>query len=174
MTWTTDLPGLGRLTVGPVDPPADAPLLHGWVTQERARFWMMSDHTLEEVREVYAWIDRQPTHHAWLARLDGEPVALFQDYHPRAEAVGETYPVRDGDLGIHLFLAGTRAPRPGFTGALVTPLLTRSLAAPGVRRLVADPDVRNAGAIARFERLGFSRGPVVELAAKTAQLLFLA
>ncbi|GAB2882146.1 GNAT family N-acetyltransferase [Nocardioides pacificus] len=173
MSWSVDLPDHGRLTVGRLDPHEDARLLHSWVVQERARFWMMRDHTLDEVREVYTWIDEQPTHHAWLVRLDDEPVALLQDYEPRAEPVGETYDVRDGDLGIHLLLAGTSAPRRGFTGAVVTPFLRHALAAPAVRRLVADPDVRNTRAIGRFERLGFTRGPVVDLAVKTAQLLFL-
>lgn len=173
MSWTTDLPGHGRLSVERLDPLEHAPLLHGWVSEARARFWMMADHSVEDVRDVYTWIDEQPTHHAWLVRLDDDPVALFQDYDPRAEEVGETYALRDGDLGIHLLLAGTDAPRAGFTGAVVPPLLRRALTGPGVRRLVADPDVRNRAAITRFERLGFSRGPVVELAAKTAQLLFL-
>jgi len=77
------------LTLDPLVPTRDAALVHSWVVEGRARFWMMGDHTVDEVREIYTWIDEQPTHHAWLARLDGEPVALFQDYLPTAEEVGD-------------------------------------------------------------------------------------
>ena len=56
----------------PVDPVGDLDLLHTWVTQERARFWGMTDHTREEVGEVYAYLDSLGTHHAYLdhERLD--------------------------------------------------------------------------------------------------------
>ena len=86
------------LEMRPLDPAREAGLLHGWVTQERARFWMMSDYTVEEVREVYEWIDAQDAHAAYLVLLAGEPVALFQTYDPRAEEIGQHYDVQDGDL----------------------------------------------------------------------------
>lgn len=61
-----------RFTHRPVDPGGDLDLLHTWVTQERARFWGMTDHTREEVGEVYAYLDSLETHHAYLVheRLD--------------------------------------------------------------------------------------------------------
>ena len=48
--------------------------------------------------------------------VDGEPVALFQTYEPLHDPVGEAYPARAGDIGIHLLLApATR--RPAFHAA---------------------------------------------------------
>ena len=62
-------------------------------------------------------------------------------------------------------------------------MTTYALRALDRRRLVADPDVRNTRAIARFERQGFVRGPAVvlpevdlpdvHLPEKHAQLAFL-
>ena len=101
------------------DPAQDAGLLHGWVTQERARFWMMSDYTVEEVREVYEWIDAQDTHAAYLVLLSGNPVALFQTYDPRAEEIGQHFDVQDGDLGFHLLMGPADERVPGLTAAVI-------------------------------------------------------
>lgn len=161
------------LVLDPLDPARDAGLIHGWVVEDRARFWMMGDHTAEEVREVYTWIDEQPTHHAWLVRQDGEPVALFQDYLPTAEEVGDHFDVRPGDLGVHVMLAPASTAQPGFTGAVVSFLLASVFADPGVQRVVVEPDARNDKAVALVGRLGFELGPVVDLSTKPAQLAFL-
>lgn len=161
------------LTLDPFVPDRDAALLHSWVRADRARFWMMQEHTVEEVHEIYTWLDEQPTHHVWWVRRDGEPVALFQDYLPTAEEVGEHYDVRPGDLGVHLMLAEATAAEPGFTGRVVAFLLERVFADPQVQRVVVEPDARNDKAVARMLRLGFEPGPVVELSTKPAHLAFL-
>lgn len=162
------------LRLDPFDPARDAEVLHGWVVEDRAQFWMMRDHTLEEVREIYTWLDEQPTHHVWFVRDDaGAPVALLQDYEPAAEEVGSTYDVQPGDLGIHLMLAPATTPRHGFTAEVVDFALGEVFADPAVQRLVVEPDARNAKAVALARRLGFELGPVVELSTKPAQLAFL-
>lgn len=166
-----------HFTHRPVDPVGDLDLLHGWVTQERARFWGMTDHTREQVGEVYAYLDSLETHHAYLvherrAGRGPRPVAIFQTYQPEHDPVGEAYDVRPGDLGIHLFV-GPGDPRPGFTGGLAHYLLTAVLEDPTVQRIVVEPDVLNERSVARFLREGFETGPVVDLGHKTAQLAFL-
>lgn len=100
-----------------------------------------------------------------LVTRDGAPAALLQTYEPAADRVGECYAVRPGDLGVHVLLgpADPDGPRPGWTSALLTVMTTYALRALDRRRLVADPDVRNTRAIARFERQGFVRGPAVVL-----------
>jgi RimJ/RimL family protein N-acetyltransferase len=161
------------LTLDPFVPDRDAALLHAWVTTDRARFWMMQERTVEEVHEIYTWLDEQPTHHVWWVRRDGEPVALFQDYAPSAEEVGATYDVRPGDLGVHFMLAEATVTQPGFTGEVIAFLMERVFADPTVGRIVVEPDARNDKAVARVTRLGFELGPVVELSTKPAQLAFL-
>ncbi|MEV7428444.1 GNAT family N-acetyltransferase [Nocardioides sp. NPDC092400] len=162
------------LHLDPFVPERDSATLHSWVVEERARFWMMQDHTLEEVREIYTWLDEQPTHHVWLVREEsGEPVALFQDYEPTAEEVGSTYDVLPGDLGIHFMLAPADTVRHGFTAEVVGLLLDHAFADPAVHRLVAEPDARNDKAVGLVRRLGFELGPVVQLSTKPAQLAFL-
>lgn len=163
------------LTVRPIDPVADAPTIHAWVTEDRGSFWMMSEYTLAEVAEIYTWLDEQPTHTASFVLADGEPAAIVQTYRADAEVepISRLLDHRPGDLGIHFFVAGGDAHRGGWTASLVAAGALHVLADTSVRRLVLDPDVDNHPAIDLAERLGAVRGPVLDLGHKTAQVLFL-
>lgn len=163
------------LTVRPIDPVADAATIHAWVTEDRGSFWMMSEYTLDEVVEIYTWLDEQPTHTASLVLADGEPAAIVQTYWVDAEVepISRLLDHRPGDLGIHFFVAGGDTRREGWTASLVAAGAVAVLGDPAVRRLVLDPDVDNAPAIDLAERFGAVRGPVLDLGHKTAQILFL-
>jgi hypothetical protein len=177
--------GYGTVRIVPVDPHADAAVIHGWTSDPRARFWGMNGLSRDQVAAVYAHLAGLDTHHAFLATRDGDPVALLQTYDPAADRVGECYPVRPGDIGVHLLLApaGPGGALPGWTGHLTSVIADYALLGLGRRRIVVDPDVRNAPAIARFTRMGFETGPAVtlprvdlpdgSLPEKRAQLAFL-
>ncbi|GAA2837936.1 GNAT family N-acetyltransferase [Kitasatospora paracochleata] len=168
------VPGFGEVRIRPLDPAGDADLLHGWVTQERARYWGMLDHSREDVREIYEYVDSLTTHHAFLVLRDGTPVALFQTYRPEHDPVGDCYPVQDGDHGVHL-LVGPAADgaEHGFTEALVAVFVDFVLTDPAHRRLVAEPDARNDKAVARLLHSGFELGPEIDKPEKRARLVFL-
>ncbi|MGA5195166.1 GNAT family N-acetyltransferase [Streptomyces exfoliatus] len=159
--YVQNVEGFGTVTVRPVEPERDAPLLHGWVNEERARFWGMTGTTVEQVRDIYAHLDSLTTHHGFLVSLDDEPVALFQTYDPEADRVGECYEAQPGDIGVHLLIAPGTAPQPGWTGRLLTALIAFSLR--DHTRVVVDPDAANEKAIARMVRAGFELGPEVVL-----------
>ncbi|MCZ7436972.1 GNAT family N-acetyltransferase [Micromonospora sp. WMMC241] len=167
-------PDLGELALEPVRPDRHAELLHGWVTVPRNRFWGMGSYTLDDVREVYAFLDGLDTHHAYLIRLDGEPVGLFQTYRPEADPVGERYPVQPGDVGMHLLLNPPRRYARGLTSAVVPALIRFLLRDPAARRVVAEPDVRNDAALRRLRTEGFTFADEIDLPEKRAQLAFLA
>ncbi|MFF8292297.1 GNAT family N-acetyltransferase [Streptomyces sp. NPDC016309] len=188
MTTTEPLPvyeqeveGFGTVRLVRVDPERDAGLIHGWVAEERARFWGMRETTVEDVREIYAHLDSLTTHHAFLVYRDTTPVALFQTYEPEADRVGECYEVRPGDIGVHLLLAPARTPERGFSAHLLTALTAFALT--GKERIVAEPDAANDKAVALLARGGFVLGPEVvlpeivlpevHLAEKRARLAFL-
>ncbi|MFI8516274.1 GNAT family N-acetyltransferase [Streptomyces sp. NPDC085481] len=156
-----DVEGFGTVRIDRIDPERDAPLIHAWVNEERARFWGMAGTTVEQVRDVYAHLDSLSTHHGFLVRRDGEPVALFQTYEPEADRVSECYEAQPGDLGVHLMIAPSAAPRRGFTAGVLTALIDFALT--GHTRLVAEPDAANGKAIARLARAGFELGPEVVL-----------
>ncbi|MEV4868074.1 GNAT family N-acetyltransferase [Streptomyces syringium] len=166
--------GFGTVRVVPVHPRADLDVIHTWVGQERARFWGMREADRERVLEIYEYLDSLPTHHAYLLHRDGRPVALFQTYEPESDPVGACYDVQPGDFGIHLLIGPAEGePERGFTDTLLSVFLTFVLADPGRRRIVAEPDARNAKAIARLTGAGFVPGPEIDLPEKRARLVFL-
>lgn len=162
---------LGRTTVSVLDPDGDLDTIHAWVTAPGTEFWGLGGLSREELRDTYAFVDSLPTHHAYLLRVDGGPVALLQVYDPADDPLGECYDVQPGDVGIHL-LVGARV-RPGASARLFGAIVSFARDLPGARRIVAEPDVRNDRALARMVRTGFVAGPVIDLPHKRAQLAFL-
>ncbi|MFF1545200.1 GNAT family N-acetyltransferase [Streptomyces sp. NPDC058291] len=157
--------GFGAVGLRPLHPEGDATVVHAWVSQERAVFWGMTGLTRDQVAETYAHLATLETHHAFLAELDGVPVALLQTYEPAADRIREVYEVRAGDIGVHLLLApaGEGGATPGWSAALMGVFASYVLLGLDRRRVVVDPDVRNTKAVARFLRQGFEAGPVVTL-----------
>lgn len=164
--WRRDVGPHGVVTAHMLDPEADADVLHRWFTQPRAAFWGMGEHSRDEVRDTYAFVESLPTHHAYLVRWDGEPVALVQAYHPEHDPVAAAYDVAPGDLGLHFFLGGrgpvARHGAPQDPWAVLGPALRDFLfAGRGTSRLVGEPDARNEKALRRMAALGFTAGEVV-------------
>ncbi|MEU2420539.1 GNAT family N-acetyltransferase [Streptomyces sp. NPDC007851] len=164
-TFEHTVPGFGTVRLRPLDPERDADTVHSWVDTERAVFWGMTGLTRDQVAEIYTHMAGLDTHHAHLVEKDGVPVALLQTYEPAADRVSECYEVRPGDIGVHVLLApaGPEGRRPGWTSALLSTFTVYVFHALGRRRVVVDPDVRNAKAITRFRSQGFELGPAVVL-----------
>lgn len=164
--WRGDFGPDGVVTVHVLDPDADADVLHRWFTQPRAGFWGMGDHTRDEVRDTYAFVESLPTHHAYLVRWDGEPVVLLQAYHPEHDPIATAYDVQPGDLGLHFFL-GSRGPvarhgSPDSPWTVLGPAMRAFLfAGPGTRRVVGEPDAKNERALRRMVTVGFTAGELV-------------
>ncbi|MFC8039941.1 GNAT family N-acetyltransferase [Paenarthrobacter sp. NPDC057355] len=171
--YTEELEGWGSLRIVPLVPTEDIGLIHEWVSQPRARFWGMTGKPREEVLAIYEFLDSLDTHHAFLVILDGEPLALFQTYEPLHDPVGEAYPAREEDIGMHLLLAPATRPIPHFTPRLATSLIKYLFSVPGKDRIVVEPDARNAKALRRLEATCFELGPIIQLEEKEAQLGFL-
>ncbi|KRF20008.1 hypothetical protein ASG90_20005 [Nocardioides sp. Soil797] len=160
-----------HLVLRPVVPATDSAMLHRWVTEERARFWGMLERSVEEVEEIYTYIDEQEHLSAHLVCWDGEPRALFQTYDPAVDEIGQFYDRRPGDVGVHLLIGPGRRPD-GFSQALFSHLASWVFSDPSVQRIVLEPDVRNEKSLSLMNRLQASRGPRAELPDKTAQFAF--
>ncbi|MFI5692231.1 GNAT family N-acetyltransferase [Kribbella sp. NPDC051586] len=176
-SYTVAVDGFGTVRVEEADPERDLDLIHEWVTAERATYWGMGERSRAEIAEIYEFLDSVPTHHVYVVRLDGAPVALLQTYDPQADPAGAAYDVEAGDLGLHLLIA-PGDPRPGFTAGLLTGLAQFVFVHLGHPRLVVEPDVRNTRAIDRFHRTGFTLGPEAKIpqpdgTTKTARFAFL-
>ncbi|MEU3311878.1 GNAT family N-acetyltransferase [Streptomyces sp. NPDC048387] len=156
-------PVLGTFSIRPLDPFADAELLHAWVTHPKAGFWMMQDATLTDVEREYVRITAHEHHHAFLGLHEGRPAFLMESYDPaHLELVG-LYEARPGDVGMHFLVAPTDTPLSGFTRAVITTVMAALFADPATERVVVEPDVRNTAVHALNEAVGFvAEGPVTK------------
>lgn len=173
LIYGVDNPHIGRIDISVLDPDADLNLVHAWVTARAATFWGLSAHSRDELREIYAYVDSLPSHHAYLVRRDGIPVVLLQTYLPENDPVGDRYLPLPGDVGMHLLLGDRGAPVRRFTSHLGAEIGRFLFTPPHARRIVVEPDVRNDRAIARVRQMGFEFGEEIELEGKTARLAFL-
>ncbi|GLF93573.1 GNAT family N-acetyltransferase [Streptomyces yaizuensis] len=163
-------PTASRFTVRPLDPVADAELLHGWVTDPKAAFWMMQDATVEDIRREYGAITAHEHHHAAVGLLDGEPVFLMEWYDPRQVELVGLYEPEPGDVGMHFLVAPTDTPVRGFTRAVITAVVTELFTDPANRRIVVEPDIRNDAVHALNEYVGFEVVDKIEKPEKDAFL----
>lgn len=161
-----------KFSFRPVDPQADAALLHSWVRRDYARFWGMTKATVADVQAEYAGIAANPHHQAWLV-LDGDsPAFLAESYDPAHSPLAGTYPIQPGDLGMHVLMGPPDRPRRGYTTAAFGALLAFLFQDPAVERIVVEPDVRNTKIHALNARMGFEPHSRIELPDKTALLSF--
>ena len=160
------------MTLEPVQLPRDLGRLHAWVTHPKAVYWEMQEATLQDVATEYALIADNPHHDAWLGRVDGEPAFLAETYDPRHSELAGLPELCPGDLGMHVLVAPTDAPVPGFTRAVFRQVMEHCFADPGVRRVVVEPDVRNTRIALLNKAAGFEVARTVRLDHKEAALSF--
>ncbi|WP_405492604.1 GNAT family N-acetyltransferase [Streptomyces sp. NBC_00096] len=169
MSTTTDSPftrtdaELGTFAVRPLDPFADAELLHGWVTHPKASFWMMQEASLPDVEREYMRIAAHEHHDAFIGLHEGRPAFLMESYDPAELELVGLYEAQPGDVGMHFLVAPSDTPLHGFTRAVITTVMAALFADPATRRVVVEPDVRNTAVHALNEAVGFvPDGPVTK------------
>ena len=161
---------LGPFSVRPVDPEADAALLHRWLTHPKSAFWQMQDADPATVAATYREIADSPWHDARIGLHEGRPAFLLERYDPAHDDVGSVYAVQDGDVGMHFLVAPTDDPVHGFTRAVIVTVMELLFADAATRRVVVEPDVRNHAVHALNAEVGFRVVGEVELPDKRALL----
>ncbi|CAL9469844.1 GNAT family N-acetyltransferase [Streptomyces griseomycini] len=163
---------LGTFTVRPLDPLTDAELLHRWVTDPKAAFWMMQDAKLQDVEREYMRIAADEHHHACLGLHDGEPAFLMEWYDPAHRELVGLYEPEPGDVGMHFLVAPTDTPLHGFTRSVITAVMAHLFDDPATRRVVVEPDVSNKAVHALNEAVGFVPAREIDKPEKRALLSF--
>ncbi|MEU3554269.1 GNAT family N-acetyltransferase [Streptomyces fragilis] len=160
------------MSLHPLDPARESALLHAWVTDPKAAYWMMGGLSAAEVVETYEAIVRHPHHDAFLGALDDESCFLVERYDPARVELAGLYDARPGDVGMHFLCAPAGTPRHGFTRAVITTVMAFLFDDPSARRVVVEPDIRNTAVHALNAFVGFvPEGPLAK-PEKTALLSF--
>jgi RimJ/RimL family protein N-acetyltransferase len=160
------------LRLRPLEPAADIAVMHRWLTAERAKFWGMQHRTEAEIRAYYAALQDSGHGLAFAGDFRGAPAFLVECYDPRHDELGRHYPVRRGDVGMHFFVGPPTVPLPGFSRRVFRTLMTFVFERLQARRVVVEPDVRNARVHVLNREMGFVYQRYVQLPHKTAALAF--
>ncbi|WP_046774813.1 GNAT family N-acetyltransferase [Streptomyces yangpuensis] len=163
---------LGDFAIRPLDPFADAELLHGWVTHPKASFWMMQDASLPDVEREYMRITAHEHHQAYIGLHEGRPAFLMETYDPSRMELAGLYDAQPGDVGMHFLVAPSDRPLHGFTRAVITTVMAAIFADPATVRVVVEPDVANTAVHALNAVVGFVPEGQVTKPEKEALLSF--
>jgi hypothetical protein len=173
----SEFPGTCTIRLRPIDLEHDAPVLHDWVNQDYAEFWGMKGCTVEQLRSTYrSRIVKRPQHRLLIGTLDDstEPLFLLEDYRPTQDSLGQHFKdARPTDRGFHLLVAppGQRSlPVRSIGYYILTAATEYFFSDPEVRRVVAEPDLRNEKMLVLCQQVGYELGPVLHLPTKTAQI----
>ncbi|WP_455362198.1 GNAT family N-acetyltransferase [Streptomyces sp. SYSU K21746] len=163
---------LGEFAVRALDPFADAELLHGWVTHPKAAFWLMQGASLPDVERAYMAIAAAEHHDAFIGLHEGRPAFLMERYDPAEVELKGMYEAQPGDVGMHFLVAPPDTPLHGFTHAVITTVMAALFDDPATRRVVVEPDVRNAAVHALNQAVGFEIAERLAKPEKNAYLSF--
>ena len=166
---TFETRALGRaFTLRPVDPDGDAALLHAWLSSPRAHAWGLVGADEQTISREYHRMTAADAEDAWIVSEHDRPLALLETYDPARSPLAAVWPVRDGDAGLHLFVAPTSRPVPGTTRAVMAAALNLLWSDPAVQRVLVEPDVRNERIRTINRWAGFREVGECHLAEKTA------
>ncbi|MER5729421.1 GNAT family N-acetyltransferase [Streptomyces sp. NPDC002138] len=161
--FTRTDPALGTFALRPLDPFADAELLHGWVTHPKAAFYLMQGASLPDVEREYMKIAAAEHHDAFIGLHDGRPAFLMERYDPSELELVGLYDARPGDVGMHFLVAPSDRPVHGFTLAVLTTVMAALFDDPATLRVVVEPDLHNTAVQALNAAVGFEPdGPVTK------------
>ncbi|TYP70618.1 GNAT family N-acetyltransferase [Paenibacillus methanolicus] len=167
--------GIGR-TIGfrKVTLEADFERLHAWHREPHVvPFWQLAIPADKYRAHLEAFLaDSHQT--LYIGMLDGEPMSYFESYWAERDVLAGAYEAEPGDQGIHLLIGPSAYLGKGYAAPLLQAMMRLQLREGGTRRLVAEPDARNAKMIHIFEQCGYAFQRHIELPDKTAALMIAA
>ena len=166
-----DLPTeAGRLTLGPVKPDRDLPLIQRWMNDpDVARYWELDgppERTTEHVRAQIESAHAQPL----LARLSGRAIGYWELYQAAEDRLAAYYAAEPDDLGVHLLIGESDCRGIGL-GSVLLRAVADAVQREKPRRVVAEPDERNVASVRAFAAAGFVAAGTIDLPEKRATLM---
>ncbi|WP_039917021.1 GNAT family N-acetyltransferase [Cellvibrio mixtus] len=151
----------------------DIATIHSWFLMEYAAFWNMQHTSLAQAKQIYSEIQQGNCMDVYLGFYKNRPAFLLESYWPERDELGEHYPVKPGDIGMH-FMVGPAAdkPIPGFTRDVLRHIMAFLFYQKKAQRVVVEPDVRNDKVHKLNAFVGFHYEGTVQLQKKKACLGF--
>ncbi|MFI8946809.1 GNAT family N-acetyltransferase [Streptomyces sp. NPDC053750] len=171
--WGPALTPAGVFHLVPVDAERDVPLIGRWMNDPAvAAFWELTGPRSVTEDHVRAQLAGDGRSVPCVGLLDGVPMSYWEIYRADLDPLARYCPVRPHDTGIHLLIGDAADRGQGIGTALIRAVADLVFAArPACRRVLAEPDVRNAPSVAAFLGAGFRCAGEVVLPAKRAALM---
>ena len=159
------------LAFRPVELVRDLELVYGWMHQAHViPFWKL-DLPYPAFRQHLERALEDPHQTLYLGLLEGVPVSYWECYWAADDMIGQHYPVHADDQGVHLLIGPPNYLGKGLALPLLNAVVRGLFTFAGTRRVVAEPDSRNAKMIHVFKRCGFEPQRLVDLPDKQALLM---
>lgn len=163
----------GPFRLRPVRLPHDLPLVTTWMNDPAVdAFWELAGPPERTAAHLRRQLDGDGRSVPCLGLLDGVPMSYWEIYRADLDPLADHYPCQPHDTGVHLLIGAARDRGRGLGGALLRAVSELVLHhRPRCRRVVAEPDVRNAPSLAAFRAAGFRRVADVDLPDKRAAIM---
>ena len=167
---TAQAPGIGQLELYPLAIDADAQVIHHWVNQEYAKYWMMQGTTTEQVKEEYIRLLAHSD--IYIGAVNRQYAFLLEKYKALDEEVGRHYEAQSGDYGMHILVGPADRPVSGFTWQVFRFIMQFLFMDDRVKRVVVEPDVNNEKIHVLNYKAGFEYQGTIRMPHKEASLAF--
>lgn len=161
----------GDFTLCPFHP-KNVEMVHRWVTQDYARFWGMKNDSYDQVATYYHVLTQDNPNAAIIGYCNQQPIFLLECYQAQQDHIGQFYPAKSGDYGMHILIAPTEKRLPHFSWQVFCTVMDYLFSLPQVARIVVEPDVHNDKIHRLNKRAGFRYQRTLVMPHKTAWLAF--
>ncbi|MGP3971695.1 GNAT family N-acetyltransferase [Streptomyces sp. 6N223] len=163
----------GVFRLAPVRLERDLPLIAAWMNDPVVdAFWELAGPPERTAEHIRPQLEGDGRSLPCLGLLDGSPMSYWEIYRADLDPLARHYPCRPHDTGIHLLIGDAADRGRGLGGALLRAAAELVLRhRPCCRRVLAEPDVRNAASVAAFRAAGFRKAAETQLPDKRAAIM---
>lgn len=173
LAYRTFDPEIGReISFRPLTVEEDLERVHDWMNRPHViPFWQMA-WPVGKIEEYLRALVDDPHVTPYIGHLDGEPMSYWEAYWAADDIIATCYPAEKEDQGIHLLIGPPEYLGRGYALPLLRAMTAFLFRHAPTRKVVAEPDVRNAKMIHVFQKCAFERQRDIDLPDKRAALMF--
>ncbi|KKL73811.1 hypothetical protein LCGC14_2071180, partial [marine sediment metagenome] len=128
---------IAMLSLRPLNLAQDLALLHQWVTQPHAQFWGMQGFSLKQLQQEYQSLLARSD--IYIGYANNTACFLVELYEPQLDEIGNHYPVKRGDIGMHILIAQSNNKVHGFTWSVFQLVMNFIFANDKNQRVIVEP-----------------------------------
>ncbi|GAA4662577.1 GNAT family N-acetyltransferase [Streptomyces chumphonensis] len=171
--WRAARGSFGTFQLVPVRLERDLTLVTAWMNDPAvAAFWALAGDEDVTAKHLRPQLEGDGRSVPCLGVLDGVPMSYWEIYRADLDPLARYFPTLPHDTGLHVLIGPADRRGRGLGAALLGAVSELVLThRPACRRVLAEPDVRNAVSVSAFLRAGYRRAAEVDLPDKRAAVV---